>query len=759
MIQTHEVATKTTKNSITGEQETTKLLVFTLNTNNTTYQMQVGKYGYLEHLYYGAKITSDATHIAAYDIVGFQCNPHDAGLDRTFSPDCVTLEYPAYGNGDFRSPAFTMKTKDGVYGCDLRYKSHSIQSGTYTIPGLPAVYSDVDTTSTLEIVLHDPMVGIEVALRYGVLEEKDCITRAVMITNTSVHDIVITKAQSMSIDARGNHWDLINLSGRWAFERNKTRTELVSGITSFGSRRGIPSHQENPFAILCDRDTTEYHGDCYAFTLLYSGQFLCEAEVDSMFNTRINLGIQSDMFEYTLSNNECFYTPEVMMIHSNQGLNDLSQKNHRVIREHIIRGRYKQIQRPILINNWEATYFDFDGNKIIDIARKASKLGVELMVLDDGWFGKRDSDTSGLGDWMVNESKLGMSLFDLVKHINALDMKFGLWFEPEMISEDSELYRTHPDWVFATHGQAPVLGRSQWVLDFSRAEVVDYITESICKVIDSANIEYLKLDMNRNITNVYSATAKHQNQGYILYHYTLGVYRFLETLITRYPHILIEGCSGGGGRFDAGMLYYTPQIWTSDNTDAIDRLKIQHGTSYAYPVSSMGAHISAVPNHQTERITSMKTRSVVAMSGSFGYELDLNTITDEDAEQVKQFNQDFKDLWNVIHRGDYFRLTDASYDQHYTAWMFVSVDQSEALVNVVRLQVQGNAPFYYLKLKGLHPKKQYELKFDEYEYSKNMSSDRMDSIVLSGDTLMNVGIVIPRRLTEYEAWQVRLKAV
>ncbi len=713
--------------------------IFSIHTKNTTYQIGIGKYGYLLHLYYGKRIKGDMSYLLTHFDRGFVENPFDTGMDRTFSLDALPQEYPSYGTGDFRTPCINVKNADGTYSCDLRYQSHKIIEGKYHIPGLPAVYSDIGAM-TLEIELRDKSSGLVVTLYYGTLMGSDMITRTVSVKNEGIDTVYLEKVVSGCLDFVSGDFDVIHFHGRHGMERIMERTPMIHGNQTFGSIRGASSHQQNPFLMVAEKGTTEDAGNCYAMSLLYSGNFKAEAELDQFNQSRILMGISNEMFSYELKCGETFFAPEVVFGYSDKGLTDLSQQYHELIRNHICRGKYKTTPRPILINNWEATYFDFNGEKIINIAKQAARLGVEMLVLDDGWFGERDSDCSSLGDWFVNETKMGGPLSNVVEQVNALGMKFGLWIEPEMISENSKLYEEHADWVFMVPGRKPIRGRYQMVLDFSRSEVVDYIFDQITKVIDAANIEYIKMDMNRSITDIYSATAKHQNQGEILHHYVLGVYDFLERLLSRYQNLLIEGCCGGGGRFDAGMLYYTPQIWCSDNTDAIERIKIQYGTSFGYPISSVGSHVSAVPNHQTGRTTNIHTRGVVAMAGSFGYELDLNTITEEEKIAVRQQIIDYKKYWSLIHNGLYFRLNDPLNHAEYAAWEFVADDQSEALLNVVTLDTHCNAPVSYVKLKGINPDWFYHIEGEDEVYS--------------GSALMYGGIPIPKMDNEYEAWQV-----
>ncbi len=713
--------------------------IISLHTANTTYQMTIGKYGYLLHLYYGRKIEGDMRYLLTYYDRGFCGNPYDAREDKAFSLDVLPQEYPCYGNGDYRTSSFNMKNENGVYGCDLRYKSHTIRKGKYSIDKLPAVYATETEADTLEIILEDKSAGIEVTLYYGVMEQLDVITRSAVIQNIGNTDCAITKAYSGSIDFMEGNFDLLHFHGRHGMERILERTPLIFGTQSFGSIRGTSSHQHNSFFIVADKKATEDAGDCYGMSLVYSGNFRCEAEVDQFSQSRIAIGIQDDMFEYELKKKERFHTPEVVYIYSAEGLTNLSHKYHKLIQNHICRGQYKDKRRPVLINNWEATYFDFNGDKIFDIAKQAAELGVEMLVLDDGWFGKRNDDSLGLGDWFVNEEKMCGSLADLVDKINGIGMKFGLWIEPEMVSEDSNLYREHSDWTFLIPDRKPVISRNQLVLDFSRKEVVDYVFGMISKVIDHANIEYIKMDMNRSIANVYTAIEGRQNHGTILYHYVIGVYDFLERLITRYPHILIEGCSGGGGRFDAGMLYYTPQIWCSDNTDAIERIQIQHGTSFGYPIATVGSHISAVPNHQTGRETNMQTRGVVAMAGSFGYELDLNKISEQEKEIVKRQIIDCKKYWDLTHNGRYYRLSNPVENSEFAAWEFAAENMKEVLLNVVTLDTHCNGATSYVKLKGLNEKAWYYIEGEETLYS--------------GSGLMYGGIPIPHMNDEYQSWQ------
>ena len=720
--------------------------LFTLNTEHTTYQMKVDEYGYLLHLYYGDRVEGSMEYLINYTDRGFSGNPCEAGADRTYSLDVLPQEYPCQGTGDFRSPALVVKNGDGTFCTSLKYAGCQVTEGKYALPGLPAVYAEKeDRAETLEIFLEDAVNGLFITLLYGVLPDRDVITRAVKLENRGTGVLELSKVQTACLDFLYGDYDLISFYGRHAMERNFQRTCVNHGSQVIGSRRGTSSHQYNPFVILAGRDTTERCGECYGLSFVYSGMFKAEVEKDQFDQTRISMGLQDELFSCVLKTGEVFLGPEVMLSFSAQGLSALSHNFHRTIRHNLCRGAYKTARRPVLINNWEATYFDFNGEKLYQIAKQASELGVEMFVLDDGWFGKRDTDTSGLGDWQVNEKKLGGTLGELTERINGLGMKFGLWVEPEMISEDSELYRAHPDWAFAVPGRNPVRSRDQLVLDFSRAEVVDHIFGSICQVLDHANVEYIKWDMNRSITDVYSAAASREDQGMVLYRYMLGLYDFLERLLTRYPNLLIEGCSGGGGRFDAGMLYYTPQIWCSDNTDAIDRIHIQYGTSFGYPVSAVGSHVSAVPNHQNGRVTSLETRGTVAMAGSFGYELDLGKLSEEEKSCVKEQIEEYKKYWDVIHNGDYYRLTSPPSGDALGAWMYVKPDKSEALFQAVSLEAHGNSVISCVRLMGLDPAGIYEEEESGARYA--------------GSALMAAGIPLPQLKREHQSCRLNLRRV
>ena len=713
--------------------------LFTLQTAHTTYQMKVDDFGFLLHLYYGGKTKGDMNYLLTFYDRGFSGNPNDVEGDRTYSLDTLPQEFPVMGTGDYRSSALIIQNGDGSESCDLRYLSHEIRKGKYELEGLPAVYAKEEEAETLEILLQDRVSKVEVRLLYGVLEKEDIITRSAKVLNQGEDRIIVEKAASACLDFVTGEYDLLSFYGRHAMERNFQRSRVLHGSYVIGSRRGVSSHQYNPAVILAGRDTTEDTGKCYGMVFVYSGNFMCEAENDQFGQTRVVMGIHTDLFHYPLDKGQELVIPETILSYSDQGFGKLSKQYHYCIREHLCRGKYKDQIRPLLINSWEASYFDFTGETILNLAKGAAELGIDMVVMDDGWFGKRDDDNSGLGDWQANEKKLGCTLKELTDKVNSYGLKFGIWIEPEMISEDSTLYREHPDYVMQIPGRKPVRGRNQLALDFSRKEVRDYVFSQICNVFDQANIEYVKWDLNRSLSDIYSLE---NYQGKVIYDYVLGVYEFLEKLLNRYPDILIESCSGGGGRFDAGMMYYSPQIWCSDNTDAVDRVRIQYGTSFFYPVSTMGAHVSAVPNHQTGRCVSLHTRGIVAMAGTFGYELDPAKLSDKEREEIKEQIREYKKYAELIQKGDYYRLSDPFHDP-YGAWMYVSKDGQQILTHIVILENHGNMPVIYVRMNGLEPDAVYE----------DMDTGRC----YYGADLMEAGMPMPSVMEEYPAYQIAFR--
>ncbi len=701
---------------------------FRLDAGTSSYVFCVDPNGFLLHLYYGAKISdTDLSYLLpAGSWNSFSPCAADAG---SFCFDNFPLEYPAYGAGDYRVAALSIQGENGCASTLIRYKGHAIRQGKYALAGLPAVYAAPEEgVETLDVTMEDSLTGAEVHLLYGVFPDRNVITRAAVVKNAGSAPFSILKAASAAMDFPTMDYDLIHLYGKWAQERWISREPLTHDIRTVSSLRGSSSHNHNPFAALVSRGADEDHGEAYGFSLLYSGNFAIETECDPYDSARLVMGIHPTDFRWNLAPGESFTTPEAVLVYSDEGIGAMSRTFHKLYRYNLCRGEWKEKKRPILVNNWEATYFDFDEEKLYAIARDAADLGIEMLVMDDGWFGKRNADNSSLGDWYVNEGKLKGGLKALVDRVNGLGLKFGIWFEPEMISPDSDLYRAHPEWCLRAPGREMSLGRSQYVLDMTRADVRQNLFEQMSAILSGANIAYVKWDFNRNLTEAGSALLPAERQQEVFHRYVLGLYELLERLTSAFPHVLFEGCSGGGGRFDPAMLYYSPQIWTSDDTDAVERCRIQYGTSLVYPASSISAHVSASPNHQTGRSTSFETRGNVAMAGAFGYELDLTKLTAEEKELVRKQVAQYHAYYDVIQNGDLYRLISPFENENVCAWEYVSADKREALLTFVVRRCKVNFASF-VRMKGLDPNKRY----------------REDSgRVYSGDTLMNAGLNLTR---------------
>ena len=714
--------------------------LFTLQTLDSTYQMKVDDHGVLLHTYYGAPADeTDFSYLIGPEDRGFSGQPGDEKKDRTYSMDYYPLEYPVQGNGDFRVKALKAGFEGEVPALDLRFISYELEKGKYSLPGLPALFeAEAGEVETLKITLKDRLEEIYVTLFYGVFEKKNVITRAASIENRSGKNVTLKRALSLGLDFMEGDMDLIHFYGKHAGERQFERRNLPHGITEISSSRGTSSHHHNPFVILCDKDTTEDFGNAYGVSFIYSGGFKIQMEKDQVDGIRLVCGLDDEEFLWKLAPGETFVTPEAALSYSEKGLTVLSDQFQKAYHANLIRSPWKDKTRPTLVNNWEATYFGFDAEKLLKIAGEAADLGLDMLVLDDGWFGKRDDDNSGLGDWFVNEKKLGCTMKELVDRVNALGLKFGIWLEPEMVSEDSDLYRTHPDWVLQIPGREPNRSRNQLVLDLSRKEVREYMKKFIDDTLSCANISYVKWDMNRSVDNVYSAADPTLSQGAIRHKYVLGLYEVMEDMLTRHPDLLLEGCSGGGGRFDAGMLYYAPQIWCSDNTDAIERLRIHYGTSFGYPMSSVSAHVSVCPNHQNGRVTPFKTRGICAMQGSFGYELDLSKLSEEDKAEARRQIAVYNENWELFQSGSYYRLNSPMENHDYTAWSYVSKDQRKASLNVIYTDLHGNPKPVRVKLKGLKKDASYDV----------------DGTVYTGAALMRGGLLIPKPACNYDSYMV-----
>ena len=717
---------------------------FNLSTSKTSYVLKVLGSNHVAHVYWGKKIKAKNLDyvLRSKNWGSFLTNTDN--ID-DFMLEMTPQEYPGYGSTDLRTPAVELQFSDGTSATDFRYESHNIYAGKNKLNNLPATYvEDENEAMTLELTLVDSLKNVKLILSYSVFEEFDAITRSVKIINESNEDVNINRVLSANVDFRDSDYELLQLSGAWARERHIIRKEIRSGSQSIESRRGSSSHAQNPFMALVRKDTTEQHGEVYGFSLIYSGNFLANVEVDMYENARAQIGINPFDFTWLLKSKEGFTAPEAVLVYSNEGLTGMSHIYNCLYGKRLCKGKYRDEVRPILINNWEATYFDFNETKIKEIAREATNLGMELFVLDDGWFGKRDDDNSSLGDWFVNEEKLKGGLNKLATEINEMGLQFGLWFEPEMVSPISELYKEHPDWCIHIPGRNRSEARRQLILDYSREDVCNYIIEKISEVLSSAPISYVKWDMNRNMSEIGSAKLPANRQREVAHRYILGLYKVLEEITTRFPDVLFESCSGGGGRFDPGMLYYMPQTWTSDNTDAIERLKIQFGTSMVYPNASIGCHVSAVPNHQVDRITPIETRGVVAMSGNFGYELDITKLPESEKEIIKEQVKLYKEIRETIQFGKCYRLS-SPFENNDVAWMFISKDCEEIIVSFVRTLAKPNSKFISLKLVGLDESSKYEI--------------LGENIIVGGDELMNIGLNVPELKGDYQAKMWRLKKV
>jgi alpha-galactosidase len=707
-------------------------LEFHLTNGKVSYLFRVmDKIQQLEHLYFGKSIH----HRNNFDyFTEREVRPSNNQFegDHTTSLEHIRQEYPSFGSTDFRYPAQQIRYPLGDRISNFEYASFNIIEGKPRLEGLPATYVETkEEAETLEVILKDQYSELSLHLFYTIFKGRSVIARSARFTNSGLETYLIENAMSVSIDFPHNDFELIHLNGAWARENHVERRPLLTGVQSVSSARGASSHAHNPFIALARPETTEHFGEAYGLSLVYSGNFLAQVEVDTYNVTRAMIGINPFQFTWKLHPKESFQTPEAVLVYSANGLNEMSQSFHELYRNRLARGEWRDKERPILINNWEATYFQFNEEKIMEIARTGADLGMELFVLDDGWFGNRQDDTSSLGDWFVNMEKLPNGMKGLSKKIHELGLKFGLWFEPEMVCKDTKLFNEHPDWLIQVPGKRLSHGRNQFILDFSRPEVVESIFDQMDLILSDCQIDYIKWDMNRYISEAFSVALPSDQQGEIFHRYILGVYSLYERLIEKYPHILFESCAGGGARFDPGMLYYAPQAWASDDTDAVERLKIQYGTSMVYPLSSIGSHVSAVPNHQVGRTTSLETRTNVAYFGTFGYELDITLLTETEKQQIKKDIAFFKEHRRLIQQGTFIRLK-SPFDGNETAWMVVSNDQSEAIVGYYEVLAKPNRPYERLLLKGLAEDKEYQI---------NGNLQRF------GDDLMQIGLLFGDNFT------------
>lgn len=699
---------------------------FHLSNEKISYIFNVSTDGKLLQLYYG-KALPEKNYSYLIEMHHRPMTTYRQEHDLLYSLEHLKQEFPEYGTTDFRYPAISLRQQNGSRITDFTYLKHKITDGKPKLNQLPATYvEDNSESKTLIITLKDDLTNVELELSYTIFSDLPIITRSTRVLNKGTQTQAIENIASLSLDLPDANYDWLQLSGAWGRERAIKERALQQGIQSIESTRGISSHQHNPFVALKRKNADEHQGEVIGTAFVYSGNFLIQAEVDTWDVTRLRVGINPFGFEWQLKSNESFTTPEAVLVYSDQGLNGMSQAFHKLFRKRLARGKWRDQERPVLINNWEATYFDFNEDKLVSIAETAHDVGIELFVLDDGWFGERNNDHAGLGDWSVNKQRLPHGIGSLAARIRKIGLKFGLWFEPEMINKDSQLYREHPDWLIHTPQRQDHHGRNQFVLNFSMPAVVDNIFNQMSAIIDESKLDYIKWDMNRPLTDVYDSHLDFSQQGEVFHRYVLGVYRLYDMLTTKYPNVLFESCSSGGGRFDPGLLYYAPQTWTSDDSDAIERLKIQYGTSMLYPISSMGAHVSIIPNHQTNRLTPLETRGNVAFFGSFGYELDLNQLTDKEINVVKSQVSFYKKYRSVLHNGTFYRLLSPFNNDEQTAWMVVSPDKKIAIVAHYKTLNQVNRSYQRLKLKGLNATFEYEI----------------DNSMYTGCELMNAGLII-----------------
>ncbi|MGM9650053.1 MAG: alpha-galactosidase [Butyricicoccaceae bacterium] len=700
---------------------------FHLQNNDISYIIKVLPNDQLGQLYFGRPVRDRENFDHLLEMNHRPMTSYVFEGNKMFSLDHIKQEYPSYGTTDFRHPAVEIAQPNGSRITNFTYHSYSISAGKPALDGLPATYTEQDNEAqTLTITLRDELLGADLELSYTLFADRAALARSARFTNNGCMDLHLTTAMSLCLDLPDMNYEWLQFSGAWSRERHLKTRRLEQGIQSVESTRGTSSHNHNPFVVLKRPETTEFSGEAIGFSLIYSGNFLAQAEVDTWNTTRMTMGINPFGFDWKLAPGEAFQTPEAVIVFSTTGLNGMSQTFHKLYQKRLARGYWRDRARPILINNWEATYFDFTEDKLVRIAEAAKNDGVELFVLDDGWFGERCNDFAGLGDWFANTDRLANGITGLAERIDALGMKFGLWFEPEMVNKDSDLYRTHPDWMICTPNRRASHGRNQFVLDYSRKEVVNYIYGMMSKILSEAKVSYIKWDMNRCITEAYSASLPADRQGELFHRYILGVYDLYDRLTTNFPHVLFESCASGGGRFDPGLLYYAPQGWASDDSDAIERIKIQYGTSMCYPISSIGAHVSVVPNHQVFRVTPIETRANVAHFGTFGYELDLNKLTEEEREKVREQIRFMKQYREVLQFGTFYRLISPFENSNFASWMVVSEDQKTALVGYYKILNEVNGPYHRVKLCGLNPEFSYCVDGESAHY---------------GDELMHIGLL------------------
>ena len=715
---------------------------FRLDTNSSSYMFQVVKSGYLCHIYWGGLI-GDISLTSISKLYAEPYNPQDEKFsERPYQLRFMPQEFSCYGITDYRVSSIKIEAENGTTATDFRYIGHEIIRGKPEIEGLPSTYANSDEAMTLKVFVRDFAIGIDAILWYTVFDKYDVLTRRVTLINTGTNAVKLNRLYSTCVDFPEDDYDILYLYGSWANEANVERVPVPKSVFTIQSNHGISSREHNPFFALCAKDSNEHNGDVYGFSLVYSGSFSAQIEADAQSLTRVIMGLNPENFSWCLKQGESFSSPEVVMVYSKNGFNGMSQTYHKLYRNNLCNGKWQHKLRPILINSWESFFFDFNKEKLLNLAKESAELGIDLFVLDDGWFADRNNDKTSLGDWYANEIKLGGNLTELASEIKSLGLSFGLWIEPEAISKNSKLYECHPDWCLHCGDRPRSEQRNQLVLDFSRIEVVDYIISTLSNILESAPIDYVKWDMNRSLSEVGSCILPKEEQGEVSHRYVLGLYHVMDVITKKFPDILFEGCCGGGGRFDPGILYYMPQIWASDNTDAIDRLTIHYGETMVYPLSCISAHVSAVPNLQSNRTTPLKTRFHSALTGSFGYELDICNLGSDEKMHIKKQITEYKSYQKLITEGNYYRLISPLKDSE-SAWIIVSEDKKEALVGYFRI-LSKKSYLRSLKLAGLDSSYRYLVIGTDLKYY--------------GSTLMSAGITLPKLWGDYTSYLFHLRA-
>lgn len=743
-----------------------KQQLFHLTTPDTSYVMAVADGEYLGHLYYGPKLKDTEGMEKAFRLDEFPFSPKVNERDKVRFMQLFPFEYSFYGTGDFREPCLGVENDHGQRGVELTFRSFEILPGKVVPEGLPHTRGCEECCDTLDLLMADDVLGLDVHLLYTVYKDLNVIVKSVKVVNRGDAPCTLTRVLSGQLNVNCDSCEVLTLHGSWGRERTITRQKLVTGAVSAESLRGVSSAEDSPFLAVLSQDATQTRGDVWGMSLIYSGNFLAKAQIDQIGQLRCVAGIHPEYFSWPLSPGEAFQSPEAALVYSGEGLGKMTRTYHDLYRNHLIERRWLTQDRPVLVNNWEATMMNFNTDVLIGFARSAKEAGIDMLVMDDGWFGHRDDDTSSLGDWFVDERKLNGGLKRLVDEVNAMGLKFGLWVEPEMICEDSEMFRAHPDWRFQLPGRKPGALRQQYVLDLTRPEVFDGVYSQIKAVLSSANIAYVKWDMNRYLTDVGSLEREPGCQGQLLHRYVLAVYRMQEQLLKDFPDLLLENCSSGGARFDAGMLFYSPQIWTSDDTDAIERLSIQEGTALVFPVSTMGAHVSVSPNQQTGREVPFNTRAKVAMAGTFGYEMDIRNMDPEEKAKIPEQVKQFRKIHPVNREGDYYRIASFSENHLYDCWMVVEKDRSRAFMTFVQVLAQPNRPGVRVHMQGLDPEAMYEVSCD-YDGAMAARNGEMgigpqtsrSLSIYNGDTLMKAGMIVPRVRGDYQALLYEVRKV